>query len=74
MPQIIGTKDDTHPVSMGVKLRLANQSGDVVITMHRVANRPGGADCSTSAIRVPREAAADLVHSINTIELLAKPS
>ena len=51
-----------------VELRLTNQHGTIVITMRRVARKPDSWYCSTSTIRLPPDAATDLIQSLTSLK------
>jgi hypothetical protein len=56
------------PGSVEVELQLTTHRGTLAITMRRVARKPDSWHCSTSTIHLPPDAAADLAHSIKSLE------
>lgn len=66
-------ESDQPPVSLAVELQLTNENGNLLISMRRLARRPDSWYCTTSSIRLPPRAAADLVQSLTSLTKCLKP-
>jgi hypothetical protein len=67
MTYFLERHEDENPISVGVDLSVANDKGNVSLTMRRVAAKPEGMECTTTAIRLTPEAARDLIEVLSKV-------
>jgi hypothetical protein len=67
MTYFLERQENENPISVGVDLRVANDNGNVSLTMRRVAAKPEGMECTTSAIKLTPEATQDLIDALSKV-------